>query len=137
MEQRITGEIISDEGHSLLIAIEDDEQCHSCGLKGSCSNKTLRVAKSQVCPSAKSGDKVAVEYHKLLQASALLYLLPLLLFFAGMGLSASIIKPLNELYVFFSGIASLTAAFFLVRMLTKKLSKEEYKILITVLTQKD
>ena len=128
MDSFIQGQIVSDEMHKLVIAIEDEAQCKSCGLKDSCSNKTLTLDKSEVDYPAIKGERVQVIYKKLLQTSLLLYLFPLLAFFAGIALSAVFFPEANEMVLFLTGIVSLTIALILVRLFGKQLNEKNYRI---------
>jgi len=134
MEQFISGQIISVEMDEVVIAIEDEEQCHACGLKDSCSNKTLTLKKSEVNHTPVKGEWVQVIYKKLLQTSLLLYFFPLLAFFAGIIISATLFPQNNELVLFLTGTAALAIALFLVRLFGKHLNNKEYRIEIKPIT---
>ncbi len=116
--------------HKIVIAIEDEQQCRSCGLKGTCSNKMLTLENSDVDYPAVNGEKVQVIYKKLLQTSLLLYLFPLLAFFGGIALSAVFLREVSEVLQFMAGFVSLALALISVRLLGKHLSKKEYRIVL-------
>ena len=130
MDSFISGQIVSSETHKIIIAIEDEQQCRSCGLKGSCSNKTLTLNRNEVDYPAVNGEKVQVIYKKLLQTSLLLYLFPLLAFFGGIALSAVFLREVSEVLQFMAGFVSLALALISVRLLGKHLSKKEYRIVL-------
>lgn len=128
MNQFIRGQVISAGTDEVVIAIEDEEQCHACGLKDSCSNKTLTLKKSEVDYTPEKGERVQVIYKKLLQTSLLVYIFPLLAFFAGISVSVTLFHQDNELVLFLTGTATLAIALFLLHLFGKHLSKKEYKI---------
>ena len=128
MNSFIAGQVVSSEMHKVVIAIEDEQQCQGCGLKDSCSNKTLTLNKSEVDYPALKGERVQVIYKKLLQTSLLLYLFPLLAFFGGIALSAAFLRETSEVVQFLSGFVSLAVALILVRLFGKQLNQKDYKI---------
>ena len=135
MEQFISGQIISTGVDEIIVAIEDEEQCHTCGLKDSCSNKTLTLKKSEVNYTPVKGEQVQVIYKKLLQTSLLLYVFPLLAFFAGIAVCATLFRQNNELVLFLTGTAALAIALFLLRLFGKHLNNKEYRIEIKPLVK--
>ena len=128
MESFIEGHVVSDEMHKLVIAIEDEAQCHTCGLRDSCSNKTLILNKTELDYQPPKGDRVQVIYKKLLQTALLLYLFPLLAFFAGIVLGSVLLEKQNELFLFLTGVLFLVIALILVRLFGRYLNIKDYKI---------
>ena len=127
MESFIAGQVVSTEMHKIVIAIEGEQQCQGCGLKDSCSNKTLTLNKMDMDYPAVKGEWVQVIYKKLLQTSLLLYLFPLLAFFAGIVLGSAVFEKQNELFLFLTGVLFLVIALVFVRLFGIHLNKD-YKI---------
>lgn len=130
MSEDIQGTVIDAGPEHINIAIQDDAQCASCGLKDSCSNKTLTLDTAGIDYSVKAGEQVRVIYHKLLQTSGLLYLVPLLAFFAGAFLTQQLLKPVSELFLFLAGFVLMTLSFLVIKVFSKKLSAKDYRIQI-------
>ena len=130
MEQDIRGQVISIEGDEVLIAVDSEEQCHSCGLKDSCSNKTVTVKASEIDYQPSKGEPVQVIYKKLLLTSGLLYVVPLLAFFLGITFSSMFNSAQNELIHFLSGSVFLAVSFVAIKILGNKLTSKDFKIQI-------
>ena len=128
MDSFTEGQVIAADMQKIVIAINDETQCAGCGLKDSCSNKTLTLNKSKVDYPAVKGEGVQVIYKKLLQTSLLLYLFPLLAFFGGIALSAAFLGERSEVVQFLAGFVSLAVALILVRLFGKQLNRKDYKI---------
>ena len=131
MNQELLGRVIEDSGGNLRIAIDEEEACHSCGLRGSCANKEITVEKSELNHVLNLNDTVQLVYGKLWQTSALLYIFPLLVFFAGIVLAPVLFDAAGELMRFFIGILAMGTYLLLIRIFSKRLSADEYKIKIT------
>ena len=128
MDSLVHGQVVSTDMQKIVIAIEDEAQWAGCGLKESCSNKTLTLNKSEVDYPAAKGERIQVIYRKLLQTSLFLYLFPLLAFFSGIALSAVFFPEASEAVQFLAGFVSLAVALILVHLFGKQLNQKDYKI---------
>jgi len=132
--QEIKGRITAIENDQLIIAVEDEEQCHACGLKNNCKNTTLTLDRTPDTFQLQSGQDVLVTFGRLLKSSFLLYMFPLIALFAGTGLTAWFAGAENELLLFTGGMAALTVSLLLLKVLSPVFNREEYKIQIKPLT---
>lgn len=131
MQNDLIGTVLNNEGDHFLIAIQDDAQCHSCGLHGVCQDKQLSLDKTEVHLDLNRGERVALHYHKILGSSAWLYLMPLLAFFAGIFLVNILFPASDEAWLFAGGFIGLTMALTGLRAAASHFKTNEYKIHIS------
>lgn len=113
MEQVVRVQKCNDDGSALVLHIRQSAcsgDCHKCSGCGAVQEKLLLTAKNPI--GAKPGDMVTIRSQTgpVLAAAAMLYLLPLVLFFVGYGLAGLWgCGPLGGCLAFVLGIAVATA----------------------------
>lgn len=122
------GEIISiDKQKGIGVKVEGVENCEVCTLKASCGQKRGEILYLPYKEGFSIGDKVKIKIHSvsLLNASFVLYLIPLILFLVAILIFYFFIfKSLAEfnraLFSFFISIVVLFIYGFFLRMYDKK-----------------
>jgi len=114
MQQELIGTVLNTEGNQILIGIQDEAQCQSCGLHGVC--------------------QVAVSYNKILRSSAWLYFMPLFAFFSGVFLADFLVPAHNEIWLFAGGVVGLSLSLIILRSSASYFKKNDYKIHLTKIT---
>lgn len=102
--------------------------CNSCLQKESCTSSILEkwLPKRKIAVHShiplKPGDEVvvAINDNQLLQATLLIYLVPLFFMFLGAGVSSWLI-PTQEAWIIFSSIGSLLFSFCVISKLQNRL----------------
>lgn len=109
------------------------DNCKSCG--GSCDQKPhIIVLPNNI--NAKKGDYVEVnaESKKILKYMAIIYMVPFVFFVVGIALGNNIFKamgnPNYEILSFLSGMISLAIAFFVIRVIDKKIAEKNESTII-------
>ncbi|NOT10286.1 MAG: SoxR reducing system RseC family protein [Methylococcaceae bacterium] len=127
--------VVKIENHQVWVEAESNSACGGCQQKSSCTANTLgHVLKKKSVPvdsfiQLKTGDKVivAIDEGLLLQASLLLYLLPLMALFTGAGIADWMLladKPFNELWIAGSALVSFILSLWFI-------NKAQYLLLLT------
>lgn len=103
--------------------------CHSCG--GTCSYKTELTVQAKNIVSAKPGDKVTISSSssKIIGASALVYILPLITFFLGYGLASLFFAEAMSIVI--SILAFILGCLMVVLINKKIISKNPITFVIT------
>jgi positive regulator of sigma E activity len=128
-DQCVDGSIIQKNEERFLIALNSENSCKACGMKNVCSNKTIEFEKRQFPElNIKIGQKVRVEFEKVIQSSFIIYMIPILFFFAGIIISLYFFKITNELYQFLWALGFTGISFLIINYLSAILSKSTYKV---------
>jgi len=134
MQQELIGTVLNTEGNQILIGIQDEAQCQSCGLHGVCQDKQLSILKTEIGLSLNKGEQVAVSYNKILRSSAWLYFMPLFAFFSGVFLADFLVPAHNEIWLFAGGVVGLSLSLIILRSSASYFKKNDYKIHLTKIT---
>ncbi len=127
-EQSVPG-IIAEETEALYrIAVNDDGDCESCGLYGFCHSNYVEIDKVDAPERLKVGQKVLIEYSKVIQTSFIIYMLPVLFFFAGIAISKVLLNISNELLLFVNALIGTGLALAIVHQINQKYGKSKYSI---------
>ena len=134
MQQDLIGTVLNTEGNQILIGIQDEAQCQSCGLHGVCQDKQLSILKTEVSLALNKGEQVSVSYNKILRSSAWLYLMPIFAFFAGIFLADFLIPVKSEFWLFAGGAFGLSLSLIILRSSASYFKENDYKIHLTKIT---
>jgi len=93
-----------------------------------CSNKVVEIKRSPELDQFKPGQKVLVQYEKVFQTTLIIYVMPILFFFAGILLGKVIFKTDNELILFLSALLSTGASLIIIHYLNKIYGETKYKL---------
>ncbi len=97
-----------------------------------CSDKEITIPRNEIKWNVKSGQQVELTYNKVLQTSAIVYLIPLFFFFGGLAGSRWLLNSMQEVTVFFAGLAALAFGLWLVHILNNRLSIKNYRLVISI-----
>ncbi len=110
------------------------EECHKCSMSFLCGmGPGERIAKfphSEINVPLRVGQRVEIRFERIIGTSFLLYIFPLILFIGGLLVARYCFGIQNELKLFGIGVAGLFVAFAIVRLLSQRLSKKNYRIKI-------
>ena len=93
-----------------------------------CSSKTIELEKDTLSDHYKVGEKVQLEYKKVIQTSFIVYILPILFFFLGIGITKLILHSSNELLLFIDAIIATGISLVIVNFINKHYSNSTYKV---------
>lgn len=104
---------------SIRVEICIDEACGTCS---GCGTKKPRVITVQKRPDIRIGDRVIVETQAsdIIKAGILLFLVPTLGFFSGIGVVYYFFRNSVEYMYFMGGIAGTAVSFILLKMSSKR-----------------
>lgn len=112
----------------LQISFEAESDCKGCSMNAICSNKVVEIKKSPDMEQFKTGQKVLVQYEKVFQTTLIIYVMPILFFFAGILLSKLIFKTDNELILFLGALLSTGVSLIIIYHLNKIYGESKYKL---------
>jgi len=93
-----------------------------------CSEKEIVIPRDDIRWNVTTGQQVEIAYQKVLQTSAIVYLVPLLFFFGGLVGSRWLLGVTQEVSVFFAGLTALALGLWLVHILDERLSAKSYRM---------
>lgn len=131
----VNGRIAKVDPEQYLIKLTEDSHCKSCGMAAQCNEKYVELDRSQVEGTFKTGQRVSVEYEQVVQTSFILYLLPILFFFAGIFITGWLFRTESELAAFAGGLVATGLALFIIHIISQKIGNQKYKIHVKPLTQ--
>ncbi len=122
MSIQINGHIKNIDSEGLLVSLEDDGACHSCGLHGFCHEKQVRLPLPVMGATEvlNTGDTIRLTYQKITRDSILLYLLPLIFVFGCLFVQNQSAPALPEIYQILFALGGLLCGLFLVYLLSRK-----------------
>jgi len=124
----VSGIITNESPTHFYVSIDSEGDCKGCGMSNVCSGKTIALDKSDMENNIKIGSKVNLEYKKVIQTSMIVYLLPIIFFFAGIFLSRWILQIENELLLFTNAVLATAVAFLLVHYINNHFGKSKFKV---------
>ena len=128
-DQCVDGRVAINNEEKFIVALDSENSCSACGMKNVCSSKTIEFDKKQFPKlSFNVGQRVKIEYEKVVQTSLIVYMIPILFFFSGIVISQYVFHIENELIQFLWAIGATGLAFLFVNYLNKKLSDGNYKV---------
>lgn len=127
----VNGRISAANETHFIVSLDSDNSCKSCGLSNVCSDKKIEFSQDLYSGLVKIGQEVRVEYQKVIQTSLIIYLIPILFFFAGIVITQQLLNIQNELVIFASAMGSTGLAFVFISILNRTLSNTNYKVKIT------
>ena len=127
-ENCVCGKVSGISTTQYFISIDSEGECKGCGLSNFCSNKTITLDKTSIAADLKKGDKVSLEYQKVIQTSMIIYLLPILFFFLGIFLSKWIMHIQNELLLFLNAMVATGFALILIHYINNHFGEEKFKV---------
>lgn len=110
------------------VSLESESNCHSCGFNNYCSNKIIEFEKNRFPGNYKTGQRVKVEFEKVIQASLIVYFVPIIFFFAGIAVSKYFFDVQNELFLFINAIIATAVSFLIINIISKKIADKEFKV---------
>ena len=115
------GKVIRTEGDIAYVRFERSEMCNHCNVCIS-SGAHLMEAKCKNPVHAKEGNTVTVSFERknLLKASLIAYIIPLVLFVAGLLIG----NQISELFSAILSIVFCAGSFFVLKMINRKIDKE-------------
>jgi len=129
----VTG-IIAGENHThFQIAVDSEGDCKGCGMSSVCSSKTVELEKASLSEKLRIGQKVSLEYKRVIQTSFIVYIIPILFFFLGIGLTKWILHINNELILFVNAILATGISLILVHYINKNYGSSKYKVDVKLL----
>ena len=128
IENCVSGKITGISPTHYLISIDSEGDCKGCGMSSVCSSKTIELEKKSLPNNLKIGEKVSLEYKKVVQTSLVVYMLPILFFFMGIILSKWLFHIENELFQFVNAIIGVALALGLVRYVNNHFSESKFKV---------
>ena len=104
------------------VAFQRSEMCSHCNICSSTGNNMMEITVKNSL-NVKPGDKVTVSFEtsKLLKASLICYVIPLVIFVAGLFIGYSI----SEIAAVIISLSTLLISFFVIRFINNKLSKTD------------
>ncbi len=102
----VSGKISGMSSTHYFVSIDSDGDCKGCGMSSLCSSKTIELEKTSIAENLKMGEKVNLEYKKVIQTSMIVYMLPILFFFLGIILSKWLLHIENELFQFLNAMVA-------------------------------
>ena len=128
-DQCVDGKVALNNDEKFIVALDTENSCSDCGMKNICSSKTIEFDKKQFpILSFEVGQRVKIEYEKVVQTSLIVYMIPILFFFAGIVVSQYVFHIKNEMIQFLAALGATGMAFIFVNYLNKKLSHGNYKV---------
>lgn len=112
------------------IVLDENSSCKSCGMKELCAQKEVLIDREEVDSEFRLNEPVEMVFEKVVQTSFLLYIVPLLFFFAGIIIPQSIFNIRQEPLLIVTAFAAMAASFLFIRRIYEKLDKDRYKIII-------
>jgi positive regulator of sigma E activity len=113
-----------------FVSIDSDGDCKGCGMSSVCSSKTIELEKTSIPENLKVGEKINLEYHKVIQTSMIVYILPILFFFFGIALSKWLLHIENELFLFMNAIITTGIALGLVHYINNHFGESKFKVTV-------
>lgn len=111
-----------------FISIDSEGDCKGCGMSSVCSSRTIELEKTSVTENLKLGEKVSLEYKKVVQTSMIVYMLPILFFFLGIIVSKWLFHIENELFQFLNAVIATGLAFGLVHYINNHFGESKFKV---------
>lgn len=111
-----------------LVSIDSEGDCKGCGMNNVCSSKTIELDKASIKGNLKIGEKVNLEYHKVIQTSMIVYMLPILFFFLGIVLSKWLFHIENEIFLFMNALIATGIALGLVHYINNHFGESKFKV---------
>ena len=111
-----------------FISIDSEGDCKGCSMSSVCSSKTIELEKTSIKENLKIGEKVNLEYRKVIQTSMIVYLLPISFFFSGIVLSKWLLHIENELYLFMNAMIATGLALGLVHYINNHFGESKFKV---------
>ena len=124
----VSGIILSESPTHYFVSIDSEGDCNGCGMNSICSSKTISLEKTSIADNLKVGEKVNLEYRKVIQTSMIVYLLPILFFFLGIVLSKWLMHVENELFLFMNAIIATGLALGLVHYINNHFGESKFKV---------
>lgn len=134
-ENCVNGRISGCDEKYVLVTVDTENDCRGCGLKNVCSSKTIEFERSELSGRVEIGQRVELTYEKVLQTSALVYLLPVAFFFAGILFSKYLLHVPNELIQFLAALGFMSLAFLIIRKINNSNNRTQYKISVRPVKQ--
>jgi len=132
-ENCVTGIIAGETPAHYLVAVDSEGECKGCGMSSVCSSKTIELEKAALTDRFKVGQKIQLEYKKVIQTSFIVYILPILFFFLGIGVTKLLLHSDNELLLFLNAILATGIALVLVSYIGKHYGNSTYKVNVKLL----
>jgi len=111
-----------------LVSLNSEGECKGCGMSSVCSGKTIELEKDSITEYLEVGDKVNLEYKKIIQSSVIVYMLPIVFFFLGIIVSKWLFQIENELFLFLNAIIATGLALGLVHYVNNHFGESKFKI---------
>ena len=127
-ENCVTGIISGESPTHYKVAVDSEGECKGCGMSSVCSSKTIELEKDTLSDHYKVGEKVQLEYKKVIQTSFIVYILPILFFFLGIGITKLILHSSYELLLFIDAIIATGISLVIVNFINKHYSNSTYKV---------
>ena len=124
----VSGKISGMSSTHYFVSIDSDGDCKGCGMSSLCSSKTIELEKTSIAENLKMGEKVNLEYKKVIQTSMIVYMLPILFFFLGIILSKWLLHIENELFQFLNAMVATGLALGLVHYINNHFGESKFKV---------
>jgi len=124
----VSGKISGVSPTHYFVSIDSDGECKGCGMSSICSSKTIELERNAVNEDLKIGEKVNLEYKKVVQTSMIVYMLPILFFFLGIIISKWLFHIENEIVQFLNAMIATGLALGLVRYINDHFSESKFKV---------
>ncbi|MEJ2543663.1 MAG: SoxR reducing system RseC family protein, partial [Calditrichaceae bacterium] len=111
-----------------FVSIDSEGDCKGCGMSSVCSSKTIELEKTTVAENLKVGEKVSLEYKKVVQTSLIVYMLPILFFFLGIIISKWLFHIDNELFQFLNALVATGLALGLVHFINNHFGESKFNV---------
>ena len=140
------GIVAETEGDIAKVAILKKSACEQCAASGVCHPGDTELMEAANPLGAVKGQKVKVVVapQVYLQASIILYGIPMVALVAGAIIAKNIARPYvgeqhSDLWAFIAGMTAMAISFFFIRMYNNKVEKtQKYKpIIVEILSPKD
>ncbi|MBN1406806.1 MAG: SoxR reducing system RseC family protein [Calditrichaceae bacterium] len=133
-ENCVSGKISGMSLTHYFISIDSEGDCKGCGMSGVCSSKTIELEKTSVTENFKVGEKISLQYEKVIQTSIIVYMLPIAFFFLGIILSKWLFHIENEIIQFLNAMIATGLALWLVHYINNHFSESKFKVNIKPIT---
>ncbi len=127
------GVVLKETSDYVTVKLERKEACAKCrACTAGMTSKDMIIEAENHC-SAKSGDyvKISLEQSNFLQAVFIMYTIPLMFLFIGLGIGYGISHVLqlgnNELIAIVCGFALLAVAYFLIRANEERWKSKKFR----------
>lgn len=127
-EQCLNGMITRVTPTHLQISFETESDCKGCSMNVVCSNKVVEIEKSPDMEQFKTGQKVQIQYQKVFQTTLIIYVLPIMFFFAGILFTKLIFKTDNELILFLGALFSTGISLIIIHHLNNIYGETKYRL---------